>query len=154
VIVNRIQVQVDYPDKNKAPIYRFDLGLFGHPPDHQILLLCRVPNGNHISIQQFAKFARLSVNNVRDKFGLLAVEETSEYYLFAEETVECTMCPEELIPVDLEALEEAYGRDFEIHLFEIRCPFGVIRNSCHSLGNVEPRLALSQLSDFSFVKMK
>jgi hypothetical protein len=98
--------------------------------------------------------AGLSVKNVRDKFGLLAAEETAEYDLFAEETAECIMCPEELIPVDLEALEEAYGRDFEVHLFDIRCPFGAIRNTCHFLGKAEKRLSLSRLFDFNFVKMK
>jgi hypothetical protein len=148
VIVSRIQV--DYPDKNKAPIYGFDLGLLGHSPGHPILLHGHFPNGNHISIQQFAKLAGLSVKNVRDKFGLLAAEETAEYDLFDKETAECTMCPEELIPVDLESLEEAYGRDFEVHLFDIRCPYGVIRNTCYLLGNAEPRLSLSQLFDFNF----
>jgi hypothetical protein len=152
VIVNRIQV--DYPDKNKAPIYGFELGLLGHSPDHPILLHGHFPNGNHISIQQFAKLAGLSVKYVCDKFGLLAAEETVKYDLFAEETTECTMCPEELIPVDLEALEEAYGLDFEVHLFDIRCPFGVIRNTYQFLLKAEPRLSLSRLFDFNFAKMK
>jgi hypothetical protein len=150
VIVGRIQV--DRPDHHEAPKYGFEMHLLGHSDDHPFLLFGHFPDGTNISPQQFGQLAGLSDQNVRDKFGLLAADDTTECALFADETVECIKCEEELIPVDQRVLEETFGRDLVVHLSDIRCPFGMIRRVCEMLDTAKPRLSLRQLFDHDIVE--
>jgi hypothetical protein len=146
VIVTRIQV--DRPDHHGAPKYGFEMDLYGLSRDPPFKLLGQIPAvGTYISPQQFDQLAGLSDQNVRDKFGLLAADETPGCPLFADETAECIFSKEECIPVDQRVLEETLGRDLVVHLKDIWCPFRVIRHVCQMPGTAEPRLTLNQLID-------